>query len=56
MKTKAVTCPNCDGHQLVTNTFSGEPDDCRACDNGYVIEAVRDKRGRFLPEKRKGKP
>lgn len=50
MKTKWETCPECDGHGIVTSTFTGEPDDCRKCHGGKVVVAVRDKRGHFVAQ------
>lgn len=41
-------CPHCGGSGLTLNTYTGEPDDCRKCDNGWV--RARDKRGRFVRE------
>ena len=39
-------CADCDGTGLATNTFTGEPDHCRAC-GGNGTERARDARGRF---------
>lgn len=42
-----MSCGHCNGYGIVTNTYTGEPDDCRKC-GGSGLERARDMKGRFM--------
>lgn len=47
MTYKFMTCSECRGYGLVTNTYTGEPDDCPKCGQSGQ-EVARDNKGRFV--------
>jgi DnaJ-class molecular chaperone len=41
-----MPCPSCSGTGMALNSYTGEPDDCKDCMDGYV--RARDYKGRFV--------